>query len=291
MLSWTGTLVATVAVGSIVVGVVVQRLAAWYLGYLDSDDASTSEGGSEKPMTYAEAVAASAKLAPTSGDVEEGQRRRRPKRKSKPELVTLSMLRYGEYSTDDSRLTIQAWRPDASHRLAGHIVVDIIPKQPPPSGSLQPASVRRLAIDLETVEAARVVALADGEAVVLAVSDYEVKGQGIIFSDLQYDQGVGIDDTTLYIVLIIRNIPTLSADEDKQRKAEFRRLARGLAAAKADVEESRPAAELSTQSPVHQPETTPLVRPLPEPADPPYLRRLPSTTVAQFFSHAFRSVL
>lgn len=272
----TAYVIGLIAVGSVLVGIGVQRLAAWYLGRFDVDQ---DAGSSYETMTYTEAMARLGKLAPAQD--EEGSRRRRPKRKLKPELVTLSMFRYGEHSTDDSKLTIQAWRPDPSHRLAGHFVIDIIPKVTPDKVQ------RRLAIDLETVEAARVVALADGEAFVMAVCDYEVKGQGLTFKDLDYAQGVGVDDTTLYIVLVIRDVPGIAPSIAQQRRNDFRRLARGVAGHKVEILPDPSAARPDQPSP--QPETTPLVG-SESSHDPAFLRRLPNTTVDHFFYHAFRSV-
>ena len=269
----TPYVIAIVAVGCVLVGVGVQRAVAWYIetrGGSNENDAANLEEGSaaEKPMTYGEAMASLAKLGPAEG---EATRRRRTKRKPKPEVVPLNALRYGQYSTTDDKLTIHAWRPDPTHRLAGHIVVDIIPKSP--AEALSTTSVRRLAIDLETVEATRVVALADGEAIVLAVSDYEIKGQGVIFKDLDYSEGVGVDENTLYIVLVLRDDPHLSPARGDQRKADFRRLARGLAA---------PAQQPS------QPETAPLVA-ADLPASDPAVQ-LRDTSVDHLFHHAFRSV-
>lgn len=275
----TAYLIGVIAASSVLVGIGVQRIAAWYLGYLDTDQDADS---ADKAMTYPEAMARLARLAPAQD--EEGLRRRRPKRKTRPELVTLSMLRYGQYSTDDSKLTIQAWRPDPGHRLAGHIVIDIIPKTTP--DTVQPASVRRLAVDLETVEAARVVALADGEAVVLAVCDYEVRGEGLTFEDLDYAQGVGVDDTTLYIILVARDAPGIAPGIAQQRRNCLRRLARGVVGPNAETVQDPTAARPDLPSP---PETTPLVGSEPS-QDPAFLRRLPNTTVDHFFYHAFTSV-
>mmetsp|Transcript_22976 Transcript_22976/g.72050 ORF Transcript_22976/g.72050 Transcript_22976/m.72050 type:complete len:274 (+) Transcript_22976:58-879(+) len=268
----TAYLIGIGAVGCVLVAIGVQRLVAWYVsryeGPSEDEESALEEGSGEKPMTYAEAMASLAKLGPSEG---EPTRRRRTKRKAKPEVVPLSALRYGQYSTTDAKLTIHAWRPDSTHRLAGHIVVDIIPKSP--AEAMSTTSVRRLAIDLETVEATRVVALADGEAIVLAVSDYEIKGQGVIFKDLDFSEGVGVDENTLYIVLALRDDPALSPARGDVRKADFRRLARGLATA---------------AQPPQQPETAPLVAADLPPADPAV--QLRDTSVDHLFHHAFRTV-
>jgi len=202
-LIWT-----SIALGSLIVGVALQRFIQ-LVNIRGAQDAD--EGESTKPMTYAEAMSALTKVEPAL-------RRRRRKKKARAEPVALSALRYGEYHTDTSKLRIEAWRPEPSHRLAGHVVVDIIPKE-----ATSTSSVRRLAIDLETVEATRLVELKDGSAVVMAVRDYEVKGQGIIFKDLDYSRGVGVDETTLYVVLVVKH--------GGPQTDAFTRLARGLAAA------------------------------------------------------------
>jgi len=72
----------------------------------------------------------------------------------------------------------------------------------------------------------QVVEVADGVCAVLAVRDYEVKGQGIIFKDLEYTKDVGVDDTTLYVVLVVK-----TGNDD--RVNAFKRLTRGLGASAA----------------------------------------------------------
>lgn len=286
----TPYLIGGIALASVLVGIGVQRLVASYA----SRRLEEGTADIEKPMTYSEAMANLAKVGPA-----ETSRKRRLKKRKKPELVTLSMLRYGEYSTDDSKLTIQAWRPDPNHRLAGHVVVDIIPK-PSEDATMTLSSVRRLAIDLETVDAARVVKLADGEAIVLAVSDYEVKGQGVIFKDLDYAQGVGVDSTTLYIVLVIKNVVGIAPQADELRQREFRNLARGLdfppppPPKKPTKKVSDDVAAPESSRP--EPEKIPLVgnevgRPAAGNSDEDRgIHNLPDTTVSHFFHHTFRSV-
>ena len=206
LLSETPVILVCIALGSLIVGVALQRLVQVVL----FPSSSSHVGPEAKPMTYSEAMG----LVSTVPK----ERRRRRGKKARPEPVSLSALRYGEYHTDDARLKIEAWRPDPAHRLAGHVVIDIMPRE---AASSQ--SVRRLAIDLETVEATKIVELNDGAAVVLAVRDYEVKGQGIIFKDLSYSKGIGVDATTLYVVLVVT---AASGQLDA-----FDRLARGLSAA------------------------------------------------------------
>jgi len=198
-----------IVLGSLVVGIGLQRLVQ--LVFFAEVKQEEELQAPAAPMTYGEAMSARPK--------EDVPRRRR---KKGPGPVLLSGLRYGEYYSTGQKLTLQAWRPDPSHRLAGHVVIDLIPK------AQAPGNVRRLAIDLETVEAARIFELKDGAAVLLAVRDYEVKGQGVIFKDLDYSKDIGIDDNTLYVLLSQSND---DAKKDDALKDAFSRLANGLTAA------------------------------------------------------------